>query len=160
LLGLTLTGCEDLGKVAVDEARGRDGQPAHASEERNDVIVYNTYLAAGDQLTYVAGGQQSFPLGPHGSSQSGMSGRPDVLPRANATLSVDGTHGTAFLYWEGKVVEEFEFDLAFFLSGEVEALSYQAPDGTIAELHVYGRPDFQQGPQEVSTRAEIEALEH
>ena len=159
VLGLTVPGCEEMGAEALDEARRQDRPTDLDGAPRNEVIVYNTYLVEGDQFVYVAGGQQSFPLDRHGSSESGMSAGPDVVLRANSTLSVKGSKGNAFLYWEGMVVAEFEFDLDFFLSGEVEVLSYQAPDGTTAELHVYGRPDFQQGPQEVSNRAEIEALE-
>jgi hypothetical protein len=155
---LGLMGCEDIAVPAIQAVPDENGERRSA---KNEVLLVYAFRVEGDQFTYISHIAQSHPLGPHGSSSGGYPWRPDIDQRLKYRVDVDNSDAKVIVFWNDVLVEEFEFGLSLFRSGQVQVIPLEDPDGTQIELHVWGSPDWPDDltPNAVYTRDQIEELE-
>jgi hypothetical protein len=154
---VALAGCDEPWTQVIRKRQPQVGNPTDGPNRKNTCLSDIMYLVEGDTFTYMSAGQQTFGRGSSGQSPYGW--RPDIEPRAQSKLDLDGYAGEASLLWNDVVVETFEIDRTFLMSDEVAILAHEDPDGTRVELHVYAQPTCGAFPAAVSTRAQIEELE-
>jgi hypothetical protein len=160
-LMLALAGCENI-EVPAIQSTNQPSQESGGSFRKNDCLSDAMYLVEGDTFTYLSGGMMSFDT--RGTrDETGTGWRPDIEPRAKCKVDLDLVRGKqqgyARLLWQDVLVQEVILDNEFAFGDKPAILAYQDPDGTRVELHVYAQPDCADWPQDVSTRAEVEALE-
>jgi hypothetical protein len=116
------------------------------------------YLVQGDLFTRLSSAQQTIETRGRGSSSGPTGWNPDIEPRAKSQVQLKGYNGEARLLWNDAVVQRFALNQAFLESDDVGILVHDTGDGRRVELHVYARGSCE-FPPEITTRAEIEALE-
>jgi hypothetical protein len=158
-----LAGCDDTHVPAILSATSQGDTPANGATpkpRKNRCYKEAMYLVDGDTFTFLSGGQVS--IGANGSSgwSSGSTGwNPEIEARAKCWSVLNGTKGSAKLLWNDEVVDEFAINKAFLMSDQVAILSYEDADGTRVEFHIYAQPECGGWAFDLTTRAEIEALE-
>lgn len=124
---------------------------------KNHCFSHALYSVDGDWFVLLDSGQESF-ISKHGSISSGGGGR-ESEPRVRYLMDLKGSSGKFSLFWNEKLVNEFNFDKSFLLSDRVAIISHEDADGTRVELHLFAQPECKPPPNRFSMRSEIEALE-
>jgi hypothetical protein len=163
-LTLALAGCGNIEVPAIQSKSEPSEENGGVSHRKNDCLTSVMYLVDGDTFTYLGGGgTESFDTRGSVRDETGYGWRPDIEPRAKCKVDLDWVRGKqegyARLFWQDVLVEEVLLDNDFAFGDKPAILAYQDPDGTRVELHVYAQPECPTWPKDVSTRAEVEALE-
>jgi hypothetical protein len=161
VLAFSLGACAELQAPTFDLPAPSDGSSAPGSQ--NDCFMSVMYLVEGDTFTMMSAGAESFDIRGSVQDETGIGWNPDVEPRAKYQADLDrgrgGYEGFARLYWDDVLVGEALLDNDFAFGSEPVVVAYEDADGTRVEVHAYAQPDCTSWPEEVMTRAEIEALE-
>jgi hypothetical protein len=161
LSALALAGCGTTEVPAIRASITQDGGSSHPFR-RVQCVLAILYIVDGDLFTFRGGATSKVGQGDTGGFGGGTGGGAGSAPSLGMSFGLDGYDGHAALLWGGATVDAFDFDKTFIEAGETEVLSYDAPDGTRSEFHIYGGSATQCAsfpPATTLTREEVEALE-